>query len=718
MFLRIFGFIISGIISLVIYFEVSNVNFSSDEPNKDRLLVDLVSYVLDKLHYDPQIINDDFSIKVYDDFIHAVDSQKRFLLKSDLELFSQYRLSIDDQINTSEITFFNVVHETLKTRVDEVESFYNEILEVPFNFQINEEINLDYENLEYAENTNELKKIWRKRLKLSALDGYASKKEINDEEKEDVEKKILSDSEIEKESRTSIVNNLKDFFQFNSELERADWFSIYLNSIVTQFDPHTSYFAPEAKEIFDQNISGKFQGIGARLFKRNQQVEISEIIIGGPVWRDNLLNVGDIIIAVAQSIEEEPIEISLMKLTDATDLIKGEKGTNVFLTVKRVDGGIEQVEITRDVVELEETYAKSSIIKDDSNVYGLINLPRFYVDFADYGERNAASDIKNEILGLKSKGINGLILDLRNNGGGSLKTVVDITGFFIEKGPVVQVKSIGGRKEILRDNDPSVIWDGPLVILVNEFSASASEILAAALQDYNRAIILGSKQTYGKGTVQNVIDLNNVISGNTYGDLGSLKITTDKFYRVNGGSTQLEGVKSDLIFPNRYSYIDIGEKDLENPLSWDKIDPAKYDNSVKIFNYSQAITNSIDRISQNEYFSLIDQHAKLIKSKQDDKTISLDYKSYKEDREKFKSQTDKLKIIEEFITPYLFEWNENNLNSNSSYNDDMKEKRDRWIETLEKDIYVDEAMNLLKDLSSFNGNDILSQTNQERILID
>ena len=718
MFLRIFGFIISGIISLVIYFEVSNVNFSSDEPNKDRLLVDLVSYVLDKLHYDPQIINDDFSIKVYDDFIHAVDSQKRFLLKSDLELFSQYRLSIDDQINTSEITFFNVVHETLKTRIDEVESFYNEILEVPFNFQINEEINLDYENLEYAENTNELKKIWRKRLKLSALDGYASKKEINDEEKEDVEKKILSDSEIEKESRTSIANNLKDFFQFNSELERADWFSIYLNSIVTQFDPHTSYFAPEAKEIFDQNISGKFQGIGARLFKRNQQVEISEIIIGGPVWRDNLLNVGDIIIAVAQSIEEEPIEISLMKLSDATDLIKGEKGTNVFLTVKRVDGGIEQVEITRDVVELEETYAKSSIIKDDSNVYGLINLPRFYVDFADYGERNAASDIKNEILGLKSKGINGLILDLRNNGGGSLKTVVDITGFFIEKGPVVQVKSIGGRKEILRDNDPSVIWDGPLVILVNEFSASASEILAAALQDYNRAIILGSKQTYGKGTVQNVIDLNNVISGNTYGDLGSLKITTDKFYRINGGSTQLEGVKSDLIFPNRYSYIDIGEKDLENPLSWDKIDPAKYDNSVKIFNYSQAITNSIDRISQNEYFSLIDQHAKLIKSKQDDKTISLDYKSYKEDREKFKSQTDKLKIIEEFITPYLFEWNENNLNSNSSYNDDMKEKRDRWIETLEKDIYVDEAMNLLKDLSSFNGNDILSQTNQERILID
>ena len=655
MFLRILGFIISGIISLVIYFEISNVNFSSDEPNKDRLLVDLVSYVLDKLHYDPQIINDDFSIKVYDDFIDAVDSQKRFLLKSDIELFSQFRLSIDDQINSSDIAFFNIVYETLITRIDEVESFYSEILEDPFNFQINEEINLDYENLDYASNLAELKRIWRKRLKLSALDGYASKKEIKDQEE------VISEEEIEIESRTAISENLKDFFQFNSELERSDWFSLYLNSIVTQFDPHTSYLAPEAKEVFDQNISGKFQGIGARLFKRNQQVEISEIIIGGPVWRDNLLNVGDIIIAVAQSAEEEPTEISLMKLTDATDLIKGEKGTNVFLTIKRVDGGIEQVEITRDIVELEETYAKSSIIKDDSNVYGLINLPKFYVDFDDYGERNAASDLKKEILELKNKNINGLILDLRNNGGGSLKTVVDITGFFIEKGPVVQVKSIGGRKEILKDNDPSIIWDGPLVILVNEFSASASEILAAALQDYNRAIILGSKQTYGKGTVQNVVDLNNVISGNTYGDLGSLKITTDKFYRVNGGSTQLEGVKSDLIFPNRYSYIDIGEKDLENPLSWDKIDPARYDNSVKVFNYAQAISNSKERIGQNEYFTIIDQHAKLIKSKQDDKTISLNYNSYKEDQAEFKLQSDKLKVIEDFNSPYLFEWNDSNL---------------------------------------------------------
>jgi len=711
MILRIFGLVVSSIISLVIYFEVSNFKFSSDEPNKDRLLVDLVSYVLDKLHYDPKIINDDFSIKVYDEFIEAIDSQKRFLLESDIEMLSKYRLSIDDQINSSDITFFNTAYDALINRISEVEEFYEEILDEPFNFNIDEEINLDYENLNYATNLNDLKNLWRKRLKLSALDAYAAKKEINDDKSDSEKSQIKTDKEIENESRSSIKDNLKDFFQFNSELERSDWFSIYLNSIVTQYDPHTTYLAPEAKEVFDQNISGKFQGIGARLSKTKQQVEIVEIIIGGPVWRDDLLNVGDIIISVAQSEYEEPTEISLMKLTDATDLIKGEKGTKVYLTVKRVDGGVEQVVVTRDVVELEETYAKSSIINDDLSKYGLINLPRFYVDFDDYGERNAATDLKKEILNLKSKGINGLILDLRNNGGGSLKTVVDITGFFIEKGPVVQVKSIGGRKEVLRDNDPSILWDGPLVLLVNEFSASASEILAAALQDYNRAVILGSKQTYGKGTVQNIVDLNNVISGNTYGDLGSLKITTDKFYRVNGGSTQLEGVKSDIIFPNRYSYIDIGEKDLENPLSWDKIDPARYNNSGNIFNYSKVISDSKERINNNEYFALIDEHASWIKSQQDDKIVSLDYLTYKGDLESSKSQNNKLKRIEEFESPYIFQWNNTNDKEDNSYNDDIKEKRDRWIESLKKDIYVNEAMNLLRDLSSIKSNEILSQIN-------
>ena len=708
--MRLLGILASGIISIIIFFELSANKF--DDPNKDKLLVELISVVLDRLHYDPKIIDDDFSKSVYNDYIKAIDPQKRFFLKSDIEKFDQYELLIDDQIKSSSIDFFNLTYETLMSRLDEVESFYNDILNSPFDFNIEETLNTDFEELEYAGGTSELITIWRKRLKLSTLDGFVTKKIIQDEKEssDDSEKEFKSDLELEVESRKSILNNLKDFFDFNDDLERKDWFSIYLNSIVNQFDPHTVYLAPQAKDVFDQNISGKFQGIGARLLKKNQQVEIAEIIIGGPVWRDKLLNVGDLILGVSQTPDQEPVDISIMKLGDAVDLIKGEKGTKVYLMVKRVDGGIEQVEITRDVVELEETYAKTSIIFQDSKKYGFISLPSFYIDFNDYGQRNAASDIKKEILKLKSENVSGIIMDLRGNGGGSLKTAVDITGFFIDKGPVVQVKSIGGRKEVLKDLDPSIIWDGPLVILVNEFSASASEILAAALQDYNRAIIIGSKQTYGKGTVQNVLSLNQFISGNTYGELGFIKLTTDKFYRISGGSTQLEGVKSDIVFPNRYSYIDIGERDLENPLSWDQINSANYIPLTKKLYYNRTLENSKNRISKNEFFNIIDEQARWVKEQQEDKEISLNYNIYKMDMDNTKKESEKFKKIDDFKSDYRFEWLRDNF-VNEKIPDEIIERRNRWIDNLQKDLYVNEAVNILSDLSSFNLNRLSLQKN-------
>ena len=708
--MRLLGILASGIISIVIFFELSANKF--DDPNKDKLLVELVSVILNRLHYDPKIIDDEFSNSVYNDYIKAIDPQKRFFLKTDIEKFEQYRILIDDQIKSSSIDFFNLTYETLMSRVDEVESFYKEILNNPFDFYIEETLNTDFEELEYAGSISEQITIWRKRLKLSALDGFVTKKIIQDEidSSDDSEKEIKSDLELESESREAILNNLKDFFDFNDDLERKDWFSIYLNSIVNQFDPHTVYLAPQAKDVFDQNISGKFQGIGARLLKKNQQVEIAEIIIGGPVWRDKLLNVGDIILGVSQTADEEPVDISIMKLSDAVDLIKGEKGTKVYLMVKRVDGGIEQVEIIRDLVELEETYAKSSIIFQDSKKYGFISLPSFYIDFNDYGQRNAASDVKKEILKLKNENVNGIIMDLRGNGGGSLKTAVDITGFFIEKGPVVQVKSIGGRKEVLKDLDSSIIWDGPLVILVNEFSASASEILAAALQDYNRAIIIGSKQTYGKGTVQNILSLNQFISGNTYGDLGFIKLTTDKFYRISGGSTQLEGVKSDIIFPNRYSYIDIGERDLENPLSWDQINSASYSPLNKQLYYSKALENSKNRISKNEFFNIIDEQAKWVKEQQEDNIISLNYHTYKMDIDNNKKESEKFNKIDDFKSNFRFEWLKDNL-PGEKVPDEIVERRNQWIDNLQKDLYVDEAINILSDLSSSNLNRLSLQKN-------
>ncbi len=709
--MRLIGILASGIISVIIFFELSANKF--DDPNKDKLLVELVSVVLDRLHYDPKIIDDDFSKSVYDDYIKAIDPQKRFLLKSDIEKFDQYKLLIDDQIKSSSIDFFNLTYETLMSRVDEVESFYIDILDNPFDFNIDENLNTDFEQLDYALGLNDKISIWRKRLKLSTLDGFATKKIVQEEKgsQDDSEKELKSDIELEIESRNAILENLKDFFDFNDDLERKDWFSIYLNSIVNQFDPHTVYLAPQAKDVFDQNISGRFQGIGARLLKKNQQVEIAEIIIGGPVWRDKLLNVGDLILGVSQNPDQEPVDISIMKLSDAVDLIKGEKGTKVYLMVKRVDGGIEQVEITRDIVELEETYAKSSLIYQESKKFGFITLPSFYIDFNDYGQRNAASDIKKEILKLKNENVNGIIMDLRGNGGGSLKTAVDITGFFIDKGPVVQVKSIGGRKEVLKDTDPSVIWDGPLVILVNEFSASASEILAAALQDYNRAIIIGSKQTYGKGTVQNVLSLNQFISGNTYGELGYIKLTTDKFYRISGESTQLEGVKSDIVLPNRYSYIDIGERDLENPLSWDQINSANYSPLNKQLYYDKSLENSNNRISKNEFFNIINEQAKWVKEQQDDNIVSLNYDSYKMDMDNNKKESEKFKKIEDFKSNYKFEWLRDNRIMGDEIPDEIIERRNRWIDNLKKDLYVDEAVNILSDLSSFYLNRLSLQEN-------
>ena len=709
--MRLIGILASGIISVIVFFELSANKF--DDPNKDKLLVELVSVVLDRLHYDPKIIDDDFSKSVYDDYIKAIDPQKRFLLKSDIEKFDQYKLLIDDQIKSSSIDFFNLTYETLMSRVDEVESFYIDVLNNPFDFNIDENLNTDFEQLDYALGLNDKISIWRKRLKLSTLDGFATKKIVQEEKDslDDSEKELKSDIELEIESRNAILENLKDFFDFNDDLERKDWFSIYLNSIVNQFDPHTVYLAPQAKDVFDQNISGRFQGIGARLLKKNQQVEIAEIIIGGPVWRDKLLNIGDLILGVSQNPDDEPVDISIMKLSDAVDLIKGEKGTKVYLMVKRVDGGIEQVEITRDIVELEETYAKSSLIYQESKKFGFITLPSFYIDFNDYDQRNAASDIKKEILKLKNENVNGIIMDLRGNGGGSLKTAVDITGFFIDKGPVVQVKSIGGRKEVLKDTDPSVIWDGPLVILVNEFSASASEILAAALQDYNRAIIIGSKQTYGKGTVQNVLSLNQFISGNTYGELGFIKLTTDKFYRISGGSTQLEGVKSDIVLPNRYSYVDIGERDLENPLSWDQINSANYSPLNKQLYYDKSLENSKNRISKNEFFNIINEQAKWVKEQQDDNIVSLNYDSYKMDMDNNKKESEKFKKIEDFKSNYKFEWLRDNRIMGDEIPDEIIERRNRWIDDLKKDLYVDEAVNILSDLSSFYLNRLSLQEN-------
>ena len=420
---------------------------------------------------------------------------------------------------------------------------------------------------------------------------------------------------------------------------------------------------------------------------------------GGSAWRQNKLEVGDIILKVRQEDEVEAVNVVGMRLDDAVKLIKGPKGTNVILTLKKVDGKIEDLSIPRDEIELEETYAKSTIVEKGGTTFGVINLPKFYIDFEDVNSRNAATDVKKEIERLKSEGMQGLVLDLRGNGGGSLKTVVDMGGLFIEQGPIVQVRSTGEDKEVLKDTDRSIEWEGPLVILVNELSASASEILAAAMQDYKRAIVIGSKQTYGKGTVQNIVDLNRMIRSNTNGDMGAFKFTTQKYYRINGGSTQLEGVKSDVVVPDRFSYIDIGEKDQENPLEWDEIAPANYNIWESSFDYETTIKNSKVRMNSSAEIKLIDDNARWIKTMRDRSVYPLNFSKYVLDLESNETDAKRFDVLSEYQSDLTYESlpYERPLMEQDSV---FKINRERWHENLSKDIYMEEAINVLSDLKN------------------
>jgi carboxyl-terminal processing protease len=694
---------------LLVSWKFSEVKF--DDPNKDKLLIELLKYVLDKGHYQSLDINDELSKKVYNSYLDMIDPQKKYFLSSDLREFKKFEKLIDDQWLSYDLAFFNLTHTRLIQRINEVELFLPSLFNSTFEFDTDENINVDFENLTFSKNDKERKERWRKQLKFSMLDLYDIK--ILDQEKSIKSKKdyvVKSEPQLLKESLKIVNDNINDIFDLMNDLQRKDWFSNYVNSFVSQYDPHTTYFKPEDKDRFDVNISGRFDGIGARLQKRDGGIEIVQIILGGPLWKDKKIEAGDEIIKVGEP-GKDPINVIGMRIDDAIKLIKGPKGTIVELTVRRkTDNEIKTFPIIRDEVVLEESYAKSTLIMKDNKTFGLITLPKFYVDFNDSKEINCATDVKNEIINLKKEGIEGLVLDLRNNGGGALQTVVDMTGLFIKTGPIVQVKSIGNRKKVLYDKDPSLLWDGPLVILVNQMSASASEIMAAALQDYERAVVIGSNNTFGKGTVQNVLDLNRFLSNSDF-DLGALKITTEKFYRINGGSVQLKGVESDIVTPNTYSHIDIGEADEKNPLKWDQIDKASYRKWDGYYNLESVINDSKLRVSKNELFNLIDQNAKWFSERRENKSYSLNYDTFKNEQKKNKLKLKKFDKVKDYSNNLIF-----NLLSDQSSNikdtDEYKENRKRWHNSLKSDIYVNESINVLLNLKTKkieNNNNILAK---------
>ncbi|WP_333600485.1 carboxy terminal-processing peptidase [Flavobacterium sp.] len=721
----------------------------ASDPEKDKLLLELLTFVIEKGHYNPAAVDDTFSKGVYKDYLNALDPSKRFFLQSDIDEFAKYETQLDDEIKNKDLTFFDLTYTRLMQRMEESKSYYKDALANPFDYKKDESFNTDYEKMPFAKTTAELKERWRLQVKLSALSSLVEKQKLQEDLAKDAKKTIeerLADyrkdsseeitpemekkfrekdaknraekpktfAELEKETRESTLNSLNDNFSFIKDLNREDWFSIYVNAIASRFDPHTSYFGPSEKEKFDVSMSGKLEGIGARLQKKGDFTEISELISGGPAWRGKQLESGDIILKVAQA-DADAIDVVGMRLDDVVKKIKGPKGTEVRLTVKKTDGTIKVITIIRDEVEIEETYVKSSVVEKDGFKYGVIYLPKFYIDFEDQNSRDAGKDVAQEVERLKAEGVQGIVMDVRDNGGGSLKTVVDIAGLFIEQGPIVQIKSAAGKKEVLYDKDSKVQWDGPLVIMINEFSASASEILAAAIQDYKRGVIIGSKQSYGKGTVQNVIDLNQFVRGSTYGDLGALKTTTQKFYRINGGSTQLEGVKSDIAIPDRYSYLKMGEKDIDNAMPWDKIDPADYQVWNKQNNFDLAISKSRARMENNAQMKLIDDNAKWLDERNKENVYSLNIDKFKAEQQALEDKSKKYKSIVDYKN--LFEFKSLPYEVDAMKKDPvLKEKRDRWHENLAKDIYVEEAIHILNDLQSENNKGLTSKVKKEKLV--
>ena len=617
--------------------------------------------------------------------------------QEDLKEFSQYKYQIDNQLKDNNIDFYKLVYGRFLEKIKSAKQYYGDLLAQPFNYKKKENIDVNYDESEFAKNETQLINHWRKQLKLQVI-GRIQNAEEQENEKAKTDKKFKRSSfkKLEKIARAEVLKNMDELYIRIDELEHNDWFSTFLNSVVGAFDPHTTYMSPKVKTNFDQTMSGKLEGIGARLQIKGIYTHIFELVAGGPASKQGDLEAGDIILKVAQG-DEKPIDIVGMRLDDAIKFIKGPKGTEVKLTVKKkLDGSTKVISIIRDVVELQETFVKSSIVTIDNKKYALIHLPSFYIDFKDSNRRDSAKDMEKEIERLKKEGVTGLLIDLRNNGGGSLKTAIEIAGLFISEGPIVQVKYRGEKPIIKEDIDTRIQWNGPLVLLVNEFSASASEIFAAAMQDYNRAVIIGGNQTYGKGTVQTVRSINDFYP-NYPKDLGFLKFTIQKFYRVNGGSTQKEGVYSDIAIPNRLSYMKVGERDLDGALAWDKVPQANYTKTNSYKNFDEVVYQSKERINKSKKFQLINEYAKWLKERQDDTTYSLNYKLFKKENKNYTNKSKKFKDIFkynsklDFISPTY---------EKSLFKQDttLQDKRIAWHKNLAKDIYVSEALQVLSKL--------------------
>lgn len=676
---------------------ISLTSFTFFQFDKNQIIQDILMSVINQVHYSPLKVDDSFSENVYELYLKRLDLNKKFLLQEDVNALSKYRRSIDDEINNGSFDFYKLSESIIKKRIQEKEDWSKEFLNKPFDYKVEEFYETDGEKSKYAITEAELKDEWRKMLKfqtIARLDEMLTNQEKAKEKKDTVFVEKSFDS-LEVDARRKTLKANLDWFKRLNKISSKDRFSIYLNTITGLYDPHTEYFAPKEKKRFDQSMSGQFEGIGAKLQSKDGILKISEIIVGSPSFKQGELKAGDEIHKVAQG-AAEPVDITNMEMDEAIDLIKGKKGTEVRLTVKKPDGSFKVIPIIRDVIEIEETYAKSAIL-DNKKKIGYIYLPMFYADFTRNGAHRSSADMRKELEKLKTAGVEGIIVDLRDNGGGSLQEVVEMVGLFIPKGPVVQVKDKYGKVSVMEDKNQSITWDGPLAIMINHGSASASEILAAAIQDYKRGVVVGT-QSFGKGTVQSFYSLDPGLlpQFDSLKPLGEVKITNQKFYRINGGATQLKGVYPDVVLPDPYALIDLGEKELEHPMPWDEITKAVYA-EYKTINYSKVKKNNADRIKNSAAFKIIEQQSKDLRKKKDDTKYNLHIDKYraeqKQMREQIKKYDDLKNDIKGFTAELTIDDKERLKNDTTKLNREVK-----WTKNIQKDNYIFEVSNIINDL--------------------
>ena len=693
--------IVFSFLAIVMVWFFVKPNNQQPDPQKEVLLLQTVMQGLNQLHYSPTAINDEFSKDLLKSYLDVIDGGKRFLIQSEVDELKKSELNLDDEISAGNLSFFNKTLALTDASFDRVERIIGELSEKPFEFNTDEYIETDPKKRSFSVNEAELKESWRKLLKYEIMTKLADK--IEERTKGSAEYKDKTDAQFEEDARKQVKDRYTESFSRFKKLKREERFADFLNTIANIFDPHTEYYQPVEKQSFDIKFSGRLEGIGATLQSEKEYTKISDIIAGGPAWKQKELKVGDVITKVAQG-DEEPINIGGMNLNEVVSKIRGPKGTKVRLTVNGIDGVVKEVVIIREEIIIEEGYAKSVILenKDKLDNIGLINLPRFYADFQKRDGRQCFEDVAKEIEKLKATGVKGIIIDLRNNGGGSLNDVVKMTGLFIEQGPIVQVKAKEGRPDIQRDYDVRVQYDGPLIIMVNQFSASASEIMAAALQDYKRAIVIGSKQTYGKGTVQRFFDLDNAINGyENMKPLGDMKVSLQKFYRINGGSTQLKGVVPDIQLPDDFQSIELGERESDHAMAWSQIDPVEYtQNAYKIKDLKSLTAKSKERISKNETFNKVAENAKRLKTQRDQSRYSLKLTEYMADLKSREAEAKAYKGIADKELPNLLIKNMQADLSQINADSTKINRNIAFLKDLKSDAQIEEAMNIMKDMIS------------------